>query len=232
MAAGGHAAYMQAGQKAHMGAEEVVALRKQAGGGHAGRAPQSLLAGLEHQQDLAPQAVTVCGEQPGGADADGGVGVVAAGVHTGVVHGAEALGAGDMSGVVRLLHVVAVNVHADADGGPGQRPLDHGQAAGVAPAHVLQQVVAVTFALGAQPAGLQRLLVGQAQHLFPHVQLFAPAHRKAQLLQLGDDAGGGAELRPSGLGIAVEVTAQVDQILGKLGHIDAVECHIPVPLSA
>ena len=98
-----------------------------------------------------------------------------------------------------------------------------------APAHVLQQVMAVTFALGAQPAGLQRLLVWQAQHLFPHMQLSAPAHGQAQLFQLGDDARGGAELRPTGLRIAMEVTAQVDQILGKLGHIDAVEGHAPPP---
>jgi hypothetical protein len=87
------------------------------------RAGGALLVGLEHEHDLASGGA-VAGEVAGDAEADGGVDVVAAGVHTARVTGL-------VRGLGLLLDGQGVDVGAEADHGAGLPRVEDGDDPGL-----------------------------------------------------------------------------------------------------
>ena len=158
--------------------------------------------GLEHELH-APAPVRVCGEQLGGAEADGHVGVVAAGVHDGGLPGSETLCHRRVRRVLGLGHLGGVHVEAQRH---------RGAVAAFKDAHRARDLDV--------PGQLSRL--GAA---LPHHRFFRPpAHRVgmdaggtrvhpvAQLAQPVHHHAGGAKLGPTRFGVAVQAAPDVGQV--------------------
>ena len=184
---------------AHVEAGEVVGVVHHPRLDHGMGAAAAFLRRLE--QELDPAApVRVLGQQLGGAEADGDVGVVSAGMHDRGLPGCETLGHRRVRRIGGLGHLGGVHVEAESHGGAvatlqnahGSRDLDvPGQIARLGPALLHHRVV------GPSAYGVRMDAVGSRLH--PISQLPQPVHHDA----------GGAELGPAGLRVAVQAAPDV-----------------------
>ena len=194
-----------------VGAEEVVGVVKDAGGGHAGGAADAFLSRLEEDLDLAVHLVDVVGEPVGDGQAGGGVGVVAAGVHQARTLGDEAFASGDVAVFGGFRDGDAVDVEADGERGAGTPRVHHADAAREA-VHFGEELFAHAVLAGELEAGFNNLEVA-AEAVVGIDDFLAEQHFVAVFTQLADDEGGRGEFAPAFLRHRVKMAADFDQLV-------------------
>ena len=184
---------------AHVEAGEIVGIVHDPGLHHGVGAAAAFLRRLEQKLDAAAP-VRGLGQQLGGAQSDGHMGVVSAGVHDRGFSGCESPGHRLMGRVGGLGHLGGVHVEAQRHGGAGATLQNaHGPGDLDVPGH----------AAGLGPALLHHRVVGPPAHGVRMDAVRSRLHAVSQLPQPVYHHAGGAELGPAGLRVAVEAATDL-----------------------
>jgi hypothetical protein len=163
-----------------------------------------LLGRLEDQPDPPREARRARGELAGEADPDGGVPVVATGVHAALVDRREPLARGPVPGAGGLVPEQGVHVEAEGEGRAGSAELELADDAG-GPPRPGEELLRRALGRGPRQLPLDRLGPRPRRRARAGGRVGAEVYAEAERLQRSRHDRGGAELGPARLGVRVEV---------------------------
>ena len=199
--------------QADVPADEVIHIVYDAAPDHAFGPDHSFFSWLEadFQGTCHPVFVGCC--QPGHCQTDGGMAVMAAGMHQPRMLGLESKGAGPMAGSRIFRHEQGIDVEAQGHGFPRFGEMHDPHTAGHAPFHPVHQHRVGPFFDGPLGALFQSLFIGH-HHPGSFIQDVA-AHEDfiPQLLEFLCNEGSGPEFRPGSFRMGMEIPPLPDHLV-------------------
>ena len=213
-----------------MDRREIIHVIHHAGGHHRPGAAGALFSGLENQFDHPVELRGILLQDMRQAQPDGGMAIMAAGVHHAGVAGGEMVAMRAVAVVVLFIEVKGIHIDAEGQGWAGTSGVERGDHAGETAFKRRQPALRRALFAGALESLGQGILVRQPH---PAIGIDDIAPQRQLIAEPVEDLrhlAGSAEFQPAGFRVQVKITAPLDhgrrqlvEVFIKLRHSSS--CH-------